>query len=119
MVPAAPPIWRPSLGTPVVLVVDAAKQSHSVAALVRGFRDHRPGLRLAGVIFNKTGGARHEAMLKAALSQIGVHVFGCVPRLPQLALPERHLGLVLASEHEAMDEFVKNAAEINRFVCRY
>jgi cobyrinic acid a,c-diamide synthase len=100
-----------TLGIPVVLVVDAAKQSHSVAALVRGFRDHRPGLRLAGVILNKTGGARHEAMLKTALLQIGVPVLGCVPRLPQLALPERHLGLVLASEHESMDEFVKDAAD--------
>ncbi len=99
-----------TLGIPVVLVVDAAKQSHSIAALVRGFRDHRPQLRFAGVILNKTGGARHEAMLKSALAQIGVAVLGCVPRSDFLALPERHLGLVQAGELEAMDQFVQNAA---------
>jgi cobyrinic acid a,c-diamide synthase len=100
-----------TLGASVVLVVDAARQSHSVAALVRGFRDHRPGLNFAGVILNKTGGARHETMLKDALDQIGVRVFGCMPRSGDLVLPERHLGLVQASEHHAMDEFVVNAAK--------
>ena len=105
------------IGAPVLLVVDAAKQSHSVAALVRGFRDHRQGLNLCGVIFNKVGSERHEAMLEAALDEIDVPVFGAVPRSPDLALPERHLGLVLAGELEAPEAFIEQAAALVTECC--
>ena len=58
------------LGIPVLLVVNAAKQSQSIAALVRGFRDHRPGVTIAGVILNQVGSGRHEAMLRNAMAEI-------------------------------------------------
>jgi cobyrinic acid a,c-diamide synthase len=106
-----------SLGLPVVLVVDAAKQSHSVAALVRGFRDHLPDLDFAGVILNKVGSSRHEGMLRDALSEIGVRVFGAVPRAGELFLPERHLGLVQAGEHETIDAFIDGAASVIERSC--
>ncbi|MEC9343322.1 MAG: cobyrinate a,c-diamide synthase [Pseudomonadota bacterium] len=98
------------LGLPVVLVVDAGKQSHSVAALARGFRDHRPNVAIAGVILNRVGSARHEAMLRDALGAVGMHVFGAVPRSNALELPARHLGLVQASEQVGMAQFVEQAA---------
>jgi cobyrinic acid a,c-diamide synthase len=99
------------LDLPVVLVVDAARQSHSVAALVRGFRDHDPAVRVAGVILNRTGSPRHEAMLRAALAPLDLPVLGCLPRDPALALPERHLGLVQAREHPALETFLDHAAD--------
>jgi len=99
------------LDLPVVLVVDAAKQSHSVAALVRGFRDHDPAVRVAGVILNRTGSPRHEAMLRQALAPLGLPVLGCLPRDPALSLPERHLGLVQAGEHPALSAFLDHAAD--------
>ena len=34
------------LGLPIVLVIDCAKQSHSIAALVSGFVNFRPGLEV-------------------------------------------------------------------------
>ncbi|MEI6614998.1 MAG: hypothetical protein WCL59_00305, partial [Cyanobium sp. ELA507] len=37
-------------------------QATSAAATVLGFDRFRPGLRLAGVIFNRVGGERHERM---------------------------------------------------------
>lgn len=77
------------LGLPVVLVVDAGKQSQSVAALVRGFRDHRADIDLAGVILNRVGSPRHAEMLRAALAGIGMPVLGAVPRDAGLDLPDR------------------------------
>src|SRR5690606_8702859 len=41
------------LGAPVVLVVDVARQSRSVAALVQGFAVFEPGVRIGGVILNR------------------------------------------------------------------
>ena len=89
-----------SLDLPVVLIVDAKGQSQSVAALVRGFADFDPGLRLAGVILNRVGSDRHRALLSDALTTHvpQVPVLGAVPRLPWLEWPGRHLGLTLPDE---------------------
>jgi len=98
-------------GLPVVLVVDVRGQAASVAALLRGFMGHRADVPLAGVIFNRVGGPAHEAMLRQAVAPLGLPVLGVVPRDGALALPDRHLGLVQAAEHERLEDFVGRAAE--------
>jgi len=100
------------LGLPVLLVVDVAKQSHSVAAVVRGFRDHRPEISIAGVVLNRVGSARHEQLLRDALADIGIAVLGAVHRNDDLHLPERHLGLVQAGETAEVSRFIETAAKI-------
>ncbi len=100
------------LGLPVALVIDCARQSHSVAALVRGFRDHRADTRISGVILNRVGSPRHEAMLVAALGAIEMPVFGAIPRQDAMRLPERHLGLVQAGEHADIEGFIAAAAAV-------
>ncbi|SLN13746.1 cobyrinate a,c-diamide synthase [Roseisalinus antarcticus] len=99
------------LGLPVVLVVDAARMSHSVAALVEGFARHDPDVRVAGVVLNRAGSPRHAAMLWQALRNTGVPVLGALPRDADLALPERHLGLVQAAEHPDLARFIDRAAD--------
>jgi cobyrinic acid a,c-diamide synthase len=100
------------LGLPVVLVVDAARMAQSVAPLVAGFARHDPGVRIAGVILNRVGSARHEAMLRAALAPVGVPVLGAVPRDAGLAHPSRHLGLVQAGERPDLEAFLDTAAAV-------
>ncbi|MFM8260328.1 MAG: cobyrinate a,c-diamide synthase [Vulcanococcus sp.] len=89
------------LGLPVVLVVEASRQAGSLAALVRGFRDHQPGLPFAGVVLNGVGSERHHALLAEALAGIAMPLLGALPRHDSLALPSRHLGLLPA--HELLD----------------
>ena len=86
------------LAAPVVLVVDAAAQARSVAALVHGFATFDPSVRIGGVILNRVGTDRHEEILREALDAAGVPVLGAVRRLDQLHTPSRHLGLVPAAE---------------------
>ena len=86
------------LGLPVVLVVDARGQGASVAALAEGFVNHRPGLDIAGVVLNRVAGAAHARLLRDALAESGIAVFGAVPRAEALRVPARHLGLVQACE---------------------
>ncbi|WP_282024855.1 cobyrinate a,c-diamide synthase [Limimaricola cinnabarinus] len=100
------------LGLPVVLVVDAARMAQSVAPLVAGFAGFDPALRIGGVILNRVGSPRHEAMLRRALSGIGVKVLGAVPRDTQLSHPSRHLGLVQAHERPDLDAFLDHAADL-------
>lgn len=99
------------LGLPVVLVVDVKGQGASVAALVRGFRDHRPDIALAGVLLNRVGSESHRAILRAALEGIAP-VVGLVPRDERLNLPERHLGLVQAMERPRLEGFLDGAADL-------
>ncbi len=102
-----------ALDWPAVLVADAGAQGASVAALVGGFHRHRRGFPLAGVIFNRVGGDKHADILRAAMARAlpDVPVLGAIPRDPALALPERHLGLVQASEHAALESFLNRAGE--------
>ncbi|WP_420393810.1 cobyrinate a,c-diamide synthase [Acuticoccus sp.] len=101
-----------TLGLPVILVVDAARQSHSVAALVHGFASFDPTVPLAGVVLNRVGSPRHEAMLRAALARGPVPCLGAVPRDERLALPSRHLGLTQAREHADLAERLAGIATV-------
>lgn len=98
-------------GWPVVLVVDAAKQAGSIAALISGFANHRADVRIAGVIFNRVGSDSHEQVLRDAVNMTSpdLKVLGVVRRDPVLALPERHLGLVQAGEHDRLETFIETA----------
>lgn len=96
-----------SLRLPVILVVDAARMAQSVAPLVAGFAAHDPGVAVAGVILNRVGSARHEAMLRAACP---LPVLGAIPRDADLATPSRHLGLVQAEERVGLHAFLARAA---------
>jgi cobyrinic acid a,c-diamide synthase len=102
------------LGAPVVLVVDARGHSQSLAALLHGFATYDSDIRLGGVILNRVGSERHEQVLRAACDRVGLPVLGALPRMAELAVPSRHLGLIPAVEHggaarsavEAMTELV-------------
>ncbi len=98
-------------GWPVVLVIDARAQAGSAAAVLKGFAEYRADVTVAGVIFNRVGGARHGDMLRRASEQSspGIPVLGCLPRAEGLSLPERHLGLVQAVEHPDLEDFIENA----------
>src|SRR5207253_4817342 len=99
---------------PVVLVVDARGQGASAAALIAGFARHDPALPLAGIIFNRVAGARHRAMLEAALARHlpDLPCLGAVPQQAELALPARHLGLVPADEATEGEAVIERAAAV-------
>jgi cobyrinic acid a,c-diamide synthase len=88
------------LDAPVILVVDAAAQGRSVAAVVHGFRSFG-SVRLAGVILNRVGSERHESILREACEEVGTPVLGAMRRADAVAAPSRHLGLVPAAERRS------------------
>ena len=88
---------------PVVLVLDVSAQAQSAAAVVRGFLSHDANVRIAGVVLNRIASERHRTLVSHAIDELGVRVLGALPREKAL-LPERHLGLVQASEHGDLRE---------------
>ncbi|MGI9022577.1 MAG: cobyrinate a,c-diamide synthase, partial [Acidimicrobiales bacterium] len=102
------------LQAPVVLVVDTAGLSGSVAAVVHGYRSWNeaagspgsrvagtPVNRVAGIVLNRVASDSHEAMLRAALEPVGVPVLGALRRDERLRWRHRHLGLVPVVEDKA------------------
>ncbi len=107
-----------SIGAPLVLILDATKMTRTAAALVLGCRALDPDLRIGGVILNRVGGARHEAVLRNSIeTAASVPVVGAVRKLAIPNFPQRHLGLLPLHEHPAAMKFVEDAADLaERFV---
>lgn len=101
------------LDAPVVLVVNAQGQGHSVAAIVKGCEEFHPQLRIAGVIFNRVGGARHTRVLTHAVeAHCRARVLGAIPREAEIAIPERHLGLHTADDFQGASSFWDRLASL-------
>jgi len=90
-------------GWPVVLVLDVSAQAETAAAVALGCARYRSDVEVAGVILNRVAGEAHARMITPALAKIGIACFGALPRRDDLALPERHLGLVQAAETGDLD----------------
>lgn len=92
------------LQAPVVLILNAAKVTHTVAALLLGCLKLDPDVRIGGVILNHVCGARHESILRESVESVcGVPVLGALPKADSSGLfPARHLGLVPPQEHEGI-----------------
>ncbi len=101
------------IGAPVVLVVNAAKVTRTVSALVLGCQALDPGLELAGVVLNRVGTARQETLIRRAIAaDTGVPLLGAIPRLEAPPLPARHLGLVCAAEHADREAALDAIADV-------
>jgi cobyrinic acid a,c-diamide synthase len=99
------------LGAPVVLVIDARGMTRGIAPLILGFQAFDRNIRIAGVILNQLGGARHEAKLRAVIAHYtGVPVLGAVQYDEHLTIVERHLGLVPSNEADAARARVQEIA---------
>ncbi len=99
-------------GIPVLLILDVSGQSQTAAAVAKGFATYDPAVRIAGVVLNRCGSERHVRLAKDAVEAAGLPVAGAVMRSDKVVLPERHLGLVQAEEHEALDEYIDALADI-------
>ena len=94
-----------ALDLPVVLVLDARGMTRGIAPLILGYQAFDPGLRIAGVILSRLGGSRHESKLRAVIEHYTeVPVLGAMHEDPQLAIVERHLGLMPVNEAWAANE---------------
>ena len=107
-----------AIQAPVILVVDTARITRSVAAVVMGFMRFDPDIRLAGVILNRVAARpRHENMMRSAIEQYcGLPVLGAIPKGVLLNIPDQHLGLIPTDERKDLDQAVE---EIGQTALKY
>ncbi|NQW93285.1 MAG: cobyrinate a,c-diamide synthase [Polaromonas sp.] len=84
-------------GLSVLVVIDASAMAGTFGALAWGLQHYREDLAFAGVLANRVASQGHAEMLQAGLRDVS-QWRGALMRSVTFTLPERHLGLVLASE---------------------
>ena len=109
-----------ALDLPVILVVSAQSITRSAAAIVKGFQSFDPEIRITGVILNNVkGGAHREKALTAIEHYCGVPVIGAIPRMEEMQLAMRHLGLVPYREGSGRGDFDARIATITDMIGQY
>ncbi|MBI5912428.1 MAG: cobyrinate a,c-diamide synthase [Betaproteobacteria bacterium] len=98
-----------TFGLPVAAVIDASAMAETFGAVAKGLKDYR-ALSFAGVIANRVAGPGHAQMLAASLPP-DIPLLGVLFRAAQ-SFPERHLGLVQASELEALPAMLDALADL-------
>jgi cobyrinic acid a,c-diamide synthase len=76
--------------------------AQTFGAVAQGLAHYRDDVRVHGVAANRVGGAYHVELLRRSLPA-DLAWLGALPGDAALALPERHLGLVVADEVQDLD----------------
>ncbi|TBW50347.1 cobyrinate a,c-diamide synthase [Marinobacter halodurans] len=82
---------------PMLVVMDVKGMAQTAAALMAGLAGFRDDVRILGLVANNCGSRRHRELIEEALPE-SVPLLASVARNADIALPERHLGLVQAAE---------------------
>jgi len=99
------------LGLPILAVIDGSAMANSFGAIAYGLKHYRAGTPLNAAFANRVGSERHAEMLEESLPE-GIAWYGYLPRDADAALPERHLGLLPASEIEDLAQRIDRMADL-------
>lgn len=94
---------------PVLCVIDGSAMAQTFGAIALGLATYRANLRIAGVFANRVASEFHYQMLSESLPP-GLASVGWLPSDADIALPERHLGLVQATEVNGLDARITHAS---------
>ncbi len=82
---------------PAAIVMDVKGMAQTAAAVATGLANFRSDVKVAGLIANRCGSERHAQLIRDALPE-DLPLLISLKRDDEVTLPERHLGLVQASE---------------------
>jgi cobyrinic acid a,c-diamide synthase len=99
------------LGLPILAVIDGSSMATSFGAIAYGLKHYRPGTPLTAALANRVGSAYHAELLEASLPP-DIAWYGHLPRDVDAALPERHLGLLPASEVDNLAQRIERMADL-------
>ena len=106
-----------ALDLPIVLVISARSITRSAAAVVKGFQAFSPDLRIKGVILNNVMGPKHaDKAITAIEHYCRIPVIGAIPRMDEMELTMRHLGLVPFIERQGSNEFTRRIERVTGLI---
>ncbi len=99
------------LSSPVILIVNCKGASISCVPIIKGFKEFEKN-NIRGVILNNMSAKLFEEIAPVIEKRTGVKPLGFVPKVSELVLESRHLGLVMPSEIENLKEKLNALANI-------
>lgn len=97
--------------TPVIFIINTKGMSVSVIPYLKGFLEYKKDSGICGVILNQISPMLYPQLKKKIEEELSISVFGYVPKMEELCLESRHLGLVMPKEIERLNEKLKGLAE--------
>lgn len=83
------------LGLPVILMVNVRSLNRSAAAIINGFADFDPDVKIEGIILNNISGKQHEDKIDEVMERYcNQKVIGKIRRLPNSPAKRRQAGLI-------------------------
>src|SRR5256712_7069553 len=103
---------------PFVLALDVADMAQSAAAVALGFKSYGESPRCPGVWQNNVRSDAHRRSVEDAVWDIAkLPVLGALPKMAQLDIPQRQLGLLPVTENKEWDRMIGLLSEtVNRAV---
>ena len=96
------------LNLPVILIVDGTGRSTSIAAEITGYQNFDKRVNIIGVIINKISSEKTYEILKNAIEKYcKIKCFGYIPKIENISLSSKHLGLVEAYEVQDLKEKIE------------
>lgn len=101
----------------VIMVLNAKSITRSAAAIVKGFCDFDPAIKIKGIILNQIISENHKEKATIAIEKTtGIPVIGAIPRYEKMGLTMRHLGLIPYLEGKGDAEFIKRVDKVAEIV---
>lgn len=98
--------------SPVILIVNAKGASLSLIPAIKGFMEYREDSYIKGIILNQISPMFYETIKAKIEEELGIKVFGYVPKLEHLAIEGRHLGLISPSEIKNLKNKIDELANV-------
>jgi cobyrinic acid a,c-diamide synthase len=104
------------MNLPIILIVNCHRLAETIFPIIQGMVNSQKQFKVAGIILNQVGSKRHAEILSKSLQKIEVPILGYLPRLNDLVLHHRHLGL-----HQPIDiqHFQEKFDLISNLVAQY
>jgi cobyrinic acid a,c-diamide synthase len=104
-----------ALAAPVIITVDCAKVTRTVAAMILGCQEMERSVPIRGVVLNNIASGRQERVIRDAVEKTcHIPVVGVIPRSADELLPVRHMGLTPFQEHGGFQNAVSTIEEMGR-----
>lgn len=100
------------LDIPVVLVVNAHGMARSMLAVIKGFQSMDSEDRIKGVILNNISPAYYAVISKQIEKELDIKVLGYFPKMEEISIDSRYLGLRLPSEITKLESDIEKAAGV-------
>lgn len=98
--------------SPVILIINAKGMSLSLIPVIKGFMEYREDSQIAGIILNYISPMFYETIKTKIEEDLGIKVFGYVPKLENISIESRHLGLIAPNEVEGLRDTIKELSDV-------